>query len=77
MFSVVLLQNRKKLVVPSDWVQHKNRKKSTKIFLSANENKTPDFSLETKYFIQPFDACYYGFFIDQYRKLIFFQIVGP
>lgn len=73
MYCLVLMQNRQKLVVPADWVQHKNRKKSTKIFLSADENKEPDFHLETKYFIQPYDACYYGFSLGLYRKYFYLK----
>lgn len=68
MYCVVLLQNRKTVVVPEEWVQHKSRKRTTKIFQSVDESKIPDFSLSTKYFIQKCDACYYGYYIEKYRK---------
>lgn len=67
-YAVVLLQNRKTIVVPEYWVQHKNRKKMTKIYLSQDENNIPNFDLEPKYFIQQSDACYNGFFIGKYRE---------
>lgn len=68
MFCVVLLQNRKKLVVPQEWVQQKSHTKSTKNFVSAKKNTVPNFSLPPKYFMQSYDACYYGYFISRYGK---------
>lgn len=59
-FYVVIFQNREVRVVPEMWIQHK-QKKSTKIFLSQNENQIPDFTLPVKYFIQEKDSCYNGF----------------
>lgn len=68
MYCVILLQNHKRIAVPSDWVQHKTPRKNTKIFLSSDETKIPDFELPIKYFIQPNDACYNGFFLGKYRE---------
>lgn len=67
-YCIVILQNKKVLVVPEMWVQSKNRR-STKIFLSGDENKVPDFDIPVKYFIQDDDACYNGFLVgDNFRK---------
>lgn len=65
---VVILQNRTTKIVPASWVQNKNRKKNTNIFISPDENKVPDFSLPIKYFNQSVDACYYGFCLGKYSK---------
>lgn len=70
-YCIVILQNRKVLVVPQTWVQHK-QKKCTKVFLSdsGDDMKIPDFDLPVKYFIQKGDACYNGFLLSssRYRK---------
>lgn len=69
-YCVVILQNKKRLVVPQMWVQHKD-KKCTKIFVSGDgdENKHPDFDLPVKFFIQQNDSCYNGFLLsDKFRK---------
>lgn len=68
MYSSVILQNRQIIVVPSDWVQTKNRKRSTKVFLSFYENTIPNFDLPVKYFLHNTNACYNGFFINQYGE---------
>lgn len=68
---VVILQNRTAKAVPADWIQSKNPHKLTKIFISSDENKEPDFTLPVKYFNQESDACYYGFCMGKYGKCIF------
>lgn len=61
----VQLQNSRTIIVRGDWIQNKNPKKWTKIFRSKVKNKTPNFSLPTKFFLTDDDACYNGLCLRQ------------
>lgn len=65
MFSIVKLQNGKIVTVPSEWVQHKNPLRQTKVFYSEDKTKPPDFDLETKFFSTKNDTCHYGYFMKK------------
>lgn len=68
MFCAVILQSRKKIVVPSLWVQHKYSSYPTKIFLSKDQNDQPDFETEVYFFLRDFPACYHGYFLKEYGE---------
>lgn len=69
MYAAVILQaHRKKIVVPHMWVQKTELTRSTKIFISTDEQKLPNFTLPTRYFLSKSDACYNGIYLKSYGK---------
>lgn len=68
MYCAVILQSKKKLVLPSGWVQNKYSSNPTRIFFSKNESDQPNFESESYYFLRDFPACYHGYFLKEYGK---------
>lgn len=69
MYCVILLQSRRKIVVPSIWVQHKDKSfEPVKIFISSDKRAQPNFNLETYFFLQEKDGCYNGYCLKEFGK---------
>lgn len=68
MYSAVILQSEKKIIVPSVWVQYKYSSYPTKIFFSNNKNDAADFDKEIIYFFRDIPSCYYGYFLKEYGE---------
>lgn len=78
MFAAVILQaHRKKLAVPEAWVQEKNPNHQTKVFFSKNEQKSPDFTLPVKYFLQDSDSVYNAIYLKSFGELKFIYRKKP
>lgn len=73
MYCAILLQNKTKVAVPSDWVQYKSRRFCTKVFISADVEKVLNFDLPAKFFCQQYDAIYYGHFLAEFGE--FFSLI--
>lgn len=68
MYAAVILQNGKKVVIPSEWVKSRRPNRETLVFLSKNKKKKPDFSLNTRYFSTDEDTCHNGIYLNSYGK---------
>lgn len=68
MYAAVRLQNGKRLAIPRKWVLRKKRQRETKIFLSKNENRKPNFNLRIQYFPTIEDGCYNGIYYKSFGK---------
>lgn len=70
MYCVISLQaHNRKMVVPSKWVQHDNKRyKPVKIFISSDINAEPNFELTTYFFLQQGDGCYNGYCLKEFGK---------
>lgn len=69
MFGAVILQaHRKKIAVPEAWIEEKKPNQQTKIFISKNLQKTPDFSLAVKFFQQDEDCVHNAIYLKSFGK---------
>lgn len=69
MYGAVILQaHRKKLAVQDNWIEEKKANQVTKVFLSKNEQKSPDFTLPVKFFEQNEDSVHNAIYIRSFGK---------
>lgn len=69
---VVILECKKIIVVPPNWVENINSKDPTKIFFSPLSSDLPDFSLPTKLFFDHTEKkCYSGLVLKKFGKNFF------
>lgn len=69
---VAILECKKIIVIPNNWVENGNSRDLTKIFYSPNENDEPDFNLPKMTFFDLTETkCYRGYVLKEYREYNF------
>lgn len=68
MYAAVVLQNGKKVVVPTKWVKRKKQNRETLVFLSENKKKKPDFSINVRFFTSSEDCCHNAIYLGSFGE---------